>query len=115
MINSVEGRVPFLDHRLLDIIKSFNLDVTNRGSFTKNKKILRDLYNKDLPEYIMNNKKKGFNAPLDKWKIRYEDHSSQEFFEDNLNMRLVSQNLKNKNYTNFLYNLNTYKIWAEYN
>ncbi len=115
MINSIEGRVPFLDHRLLEIIKSSNSDVTSGGSFMKNKKILRDLYNNDLPKYILNNKKKGFNAPLDKWKLYFEDNSSQEFFEDNLNMKLVSQNLKNKNYKNFFYNLNTYKIWAEYN
>ena len=115
MINSIEGRVPFLDHRLLEIIKSSNSDVTSGGSLMKNKKILRDLYNDDLPEYILNNKKKGFNAPLNKWKLYFEDNSSQEFFEDNLNMKLVSQNLKNKNYKNFFYNLNTYKIWAEYN
>ena len=45
MMNSIEGRVPFLDHRFLEAINYFNIDVTENGSLIKNKKILRDLYN----------------------------------------------------------------------
>ncbi len=115
MINSVEGRVPFLDHRLLEVIKTFDLDITKNGSFKNNKKILREIYNDDLPNYILNNNKKGFNAPIEKWDIKFDKHQTQEFFEDTLNMKLVSENTDNKNFKSFLYNLNTYKMWAENN
>ena len=115
MINSVEGRVPFLDHRLLDVIETFNLDMTRNGSLKNNKKILRDIYKDDLPNYILSNDKKGFNAPLEKWNIIFDKTKTHEFFEDTLNMKLVLENTDNKNFKTFLYNLNTYKIWAENN
>lgn len=115
MINSIEGRVPFLDHRFLEAINHFNIDVTENGSSIKNKKILRDLYENDLPKYILNNSKKGFNAPLEKWNLNFDKFNLKEYFEDNLNMKLINQNSKNQNFRNFNYNLNTYKMWAEFN
>ena len=115
MASSLETRVPFLDHRFLEIIQQFNLDVTNKGSLKNNKTILRDLYKDELPSYILNNTKKGFNAPLKKWNLHLNKNLSKEYFEDILNMNLIYKNDKNENYKSFLYNLNTYRIWAEYN
>lgn len=115
MMNSIEGRVPFLDHRFLEAINYFNIDVTENGSLIKNKKILRDLYKNDLPKYILNNSKKGFNAPLEKWNLNFDQFNLKEYFEDNLNMKLINKNSKNQNFKNFNYNLNTYKMWAEFN
>ena len=38
MINSVEGRVPFLDHRILEIINYYKIDITKNGNSKFNKK-----------------------------------------------------------------------------
>ncbi len=115
MMNSVEGRVPFLDHRFLEIINYFNLNMASKGSSKNNKKILKSLYRNELPKYILYNNKKGFNAPLDKWNLDFSQFNLKEYFEDNLNMKLINKNKGNKNFRNFEYNLNTYKIWAEFN
>ena len=58
MINSVEGRVPFLDHRFLEKINNFNINIKSKGSILNNKKILRDLYKNELPDYILKIRKK---------------------------------------------------------
>ena len=115
MMSSVEGRVPFLDHRFLEIINYFNLNMASKGSSKNNKKILKSLYRDELPKYILNNQKKGFNAPLEKWNLDFSKFNLKEYFEDNLNMKLINKNKGNKNFRNFDYNLNTYKIWAEFN
>ena len=56
-----------------------------------------------------------FNAPLGKWNLNFDQFNLKEYFEDNLNMKLINQNSKNQNFKNFNYNLNTYKMWAEFN
>ena len=91
MINSVEGRVPFLDHRFLEVINNFNINMASKGSILNNKKILRDLYKNELPDYILKNKKKGFNAPLEKWNLDLSQFNLKEYFEDSLNVKLVKK------------------------
>ncbi len=115
MISSVEGRVPFLDHRFLEIINYYNINMASKGSKINNKKILRDLYKNELPDYILKNHKKGFNAPLEKWNLDFSQFNLNEYFEDSLNIKLINDNIENKNFRSFNYNLNTYKIWAEFN
>ena len=89
--------------------------MASKGSSKNNKKILKSLYRNELPKYILNNHKKGFNAPLEKWNLDFSKFNLKEYFEDNLNMKLINKNKGNKNFRNFDYNLNTYKIWAEFN
>ena len=65
MANSVEGRVPFLDHHLVE----FTMDIPQawklRGGEPKYllKKALGDL----LPDWVLNQKKRGFGAPMADW------------------------------------------------
>lgn len=63
MANSVECRVPFLDHRLLEfaysIPLSYKLSATGRS-----KRILKDAFKDQLPDYIVNRRKAGFGMPL---------------------------------------------------
>lgn len=61
MAHSLEVRVPFLDHRLVDFMLSLNTDVY--FSLKKQKKLLFELLKKDLPKIILQRKKQGFTGP----------------------------------------------------
>jgi hypothetical protein len=89
--------------------------MSNNNNFKNNKKTLRNLYSKILPDYLLKNDKKGFNAPLDKWNLTFDKSALRNCFQDDLNFKLIKKNSKNKNFTNFLYNLNTYNIWSKFN
>ncbi|MCK4888771.1 MAG: asparagine synthetase B, partial [Candidatus Aminicenantes bacterium] len=63
---SLESRVPFLDHRLVEKTLSLPSDKIIRKGVTK--KILREAMNGVLPESIRLRKDKvGFETPQDKW------------------------------------------------
>ena len=63
MANSVECRVPFLDHRIIEFAYSTprNYKLTSAGKF---KRILKDTFKTQLPDYIINRRKAGFGMPL---------------------------------------------------
>jgi asparagine synthase (glutamine-hydrolysing) len=63
MANSVENRVPFLDHRIVEF--AFNLKTNYKLSNTgKTKRILKDAFSAHLPKYVTNRRKAGFGMPL---------------------------------------------------
>lgn len=73
MANSLEVRVPFLDHEVVDycfsLPSSFKIDKAGR------KKILKNLYRSVLPQEIFTRPKHGFEVPLLKWfrqELRYK-------------------------------------------
>lgn len=63
MANSVEGRVPFLDHRLVEfgysLPRSYKL-----ANFNRTKHILKEAYRERIPSYIIDRRKAGFGMPL---------------------------------------------------
>lgn len=63
MANSVEGRVPFLDHRIMEFAYSIprHYKLTFSGNF---KKIMKDSFRNKVPPYIINRRKAGFGMPL---------------------------------------------------
>ena len=63
MANSVECRVPFLDHRIVEFAYTIpnNYKLTTSGKF---KRILKDTFKAQLPDYILNRRKAGFGMPL---------------------------------------------------
>ena len=85
MANSIEGRVPFLDHRLIefmnDVDVQFKLNFNKKDKesiqdftsdqisekFDTTKYLLRTLYKDRLPEQITKRKKIGFPVPLNHW------------------------------------------------
>ena len=65
MANSLEVRVPFLDHEVVDF--AFSLPAEYKIDSKRRKKILVDTYREFLPEEIFSRPKHGFEVPLLKW------------------------------------------------
>lgn len=65
MNQSLEVRVPFLDHKIVDF--AFTLPVNYKIEGNQRKKILKDAFRDMLPEALFHRKKQGFEVPLLKW------------------------------------------------
>jgi asparagine synthase (glutamine-hydrolysing) len=65
MAFSLEARVPFLDHRIVEWAAALPDDLKIRGRTTKF--ILRQAFRKRLPGRILKRPKKGFDLPLASW------------------------------------------------
>jgi asparagine synthase (glutamine-hydrolysing) len=65
MANSLEARVPFLDHKFMEFIASIPPRLKLKGS--KTKFILKAAFKDFLPEAIFNRKKMGFGVPVSRW------------------------------------------------
>jgi asparagine synthase (glutamine-hydrolysing) len=69
MAHGIELRVPFLDHRLIELLESFDdeqkLKLTAKGFVTK--RVHRRAMARRLPKEILTRKKRGFTNPLDVW------------------------------------------------
>ena len=89
MAYSIETRIPFLDHRIIELLYRVHKNIKTKGYI--NKIILRNaVANHSLPEELLNAPKKGFTVPLRDW-----------FKEDDLNNRIRSALLNGNN--NLLY------------
>lgn len=62
MAASVEARVPFLDHRLVET--AMRLPLTAKGELTEQKVLLKKMASRYLPQEIINRPKDGFSIPL---------------------------------------------------
>ena len=110
MANSLEVRVPFLDHNLVE-------DMLNiRNSLKKNqvtKGLLINAFKDLIPSEIYNRKKQGFTIPIKKWM----KNELYEFCENNLQyvMDLDSFNgeiIKNM-WDEYIYSEKNYmNVWA---
>jgi asparagine synthase (glutamine-hydrolysing) len=69
MTNSLEARVPFLDHKFMELVAGIPSRLKLKGSMTKF--ILKKAYSDFLPEAILKRKKMGFGVPISRW-IRNE-------------------------------------------
>ncbi len=96
MAQSLEARVPFLDHELIeysiklpDSIKYNIKEVFEQ----RNKYVLRKAAKKVLPNSIIDRKKQGFNVPINEW-ISKENKNIAEII---INGTLVNNNIVLKN------------------
>jgi asparagine synthase (glutamine-hydrolysing) len=65
MLNSLEVRVPFLDHRLVELANSIPLSLHLKGG--QQKWILKQLLRSRAPSSIANRAKQGFGMPIRDW------------------------------------------------
>jgi len=65
MKNSLEVRIPFLDHRLVDYVNSLPPDLKIAGKVQKY--LLRSVFSKFVPQEILSGPKRGFAIPIKYW------------------------------------------------
>lgn len=65
MLTSLEGRVPFLDHRVVEAMSSLPTDFKLRGLDAK--RVLKYAMRDKLPTEVLGRAKKGFGIPLGDW------------------------------------------------
>jgi asparagine synthase (glutamine-hydrolysing) len=65
MASSLEGRAPYLDHRLAGF--AFRLPASMKMTPHTSKKILRDAFSSELPKGIGARPKQGFVLPMGRW------------------------------------------------
>ena len=102
MAHSIEGRVPFLDHGLVEYAASLHSSLKIRGR--TNKWILRRAMREVLPQKITSTKKHAFFMPLDQW---YKDELrslAEQLF--------TPATVRQRGYFNYGYMKN---IWEKYN
>jgi asparagine synthase (glutamine-hydrolysing) len=65
MAVSLETRIPFLDHKIVEF--ATNLPLRYKISGGKGKTIVRDLLKQYVPEHMYDRSKQGFSVPIDSW------------------------------------------------
>src|SRR5207249_985135 len=65
MAASVEARVPFLDHELVEFMTALPVSVKVRTLGTK--RLLRHAMRTLLPQHTLRRRKQAFSVPLDEW------------------------------------------------
>ena len=98
---SLETRVPFLDHRLIDFAWTLPLNMKIRDG--KGKWILRQLLYKYVPENLIERPKMGFGLPIDSW-LR---GPLRDWAEDLLNEKDISD-------SGYLNAVEVKRIWNEH-
>jgi asparagine synthase (glutamine-hydrolysing) len=90
MAFSVEARLPFLDHRLVEYIFSIPFDYLIKNGWTKN--VLRESVKNKIPEGIrMRKGKLAFSVPQKKWLAQMN-----EFLKNTLAFEFKSDRFINK-------------------
>ena len=65
MASSVEGREPFLDHELVELVMALPPEMKHRGGHGKH--VLREAMRDVLPPEILARPKQGFGSPMEEW------------------------------------------------
>ncbi|HSE97543.1 MAG TPA: asparagine synthase C-terminal domain-containing protein, partial [Blastocatellia bacterium] len=117
---SIESRVPFLDHKLVEFAASLPVGMKLRGIETKY--ILRRAMKKRLPEEILARRKMGFPVPVGRW-LRGEFRSivdeyvlgaragERGIFDREYVRELVAGHMAGEDHTERLWALINFEIW----
>ncbi len=120
MANSIELRVPFLDHRLLEFAASLPGKYKIRGLTTKF--IAKKVFGSRIPREIVQRKKVGFPVPYDFW-LRKDLRGwlrdilldrrtlARGYFDKRCIERLISEDLRRGGYSKELFSLAVLEMW----
>jgi len=86
MANSLEARVPFLDHKFMELVAGIPSQLKMKGSMTKF--ILKKAFSDLLPEAILKRKKMGFGVPISRW---FRNELKDDVFDILLDIRTLSR------------------------
>jgi asparagine synthase (glutamine-hydrolysing) len=116
---SLEARVPFLDHKFVELAMSIPEAVKTRGGVLKN--VLKKAVRGVIPDELIDRKKQGFGVPVSEWFMaRLGNYVHQELMEfcrqtDFLDAKAVSDLIARKeNGTKAWYLLNFVLWWKAY-
>jgi asparagine synthase (glutamine-hydrolysing) len=122
MANSLELRVPFLDHKVLEFAASLPPDYKVRGQQTK--RVLKAVFAKALPNEVVERRKAGFPVPYEDWLRRdlkqevddvlLSDRAiSRAYFRKNEIERLLESNSHNGKYAKEIFCLLVLELWHQ--
>ncbi|GEM_PF-78473 len=121
MANSIELRIPFCDHRVIEFVAKIPTNLRMRG-FSK-KYLLKKILSRYIPKEIISQKKMGFMVPLGIWlkdnfKKYFEDFIKKEEYSDYLNYDFIkkmwNEHIKCKtNYSDQLFSLLVLDNWLK--
>jgi asparagine synthase (glutamine-hydrolysing) len=80
MASSVEARAPFLDPQLIEFAARLPLSVNRTGD--GGKRILRRAFRGIVPETVLERRKQGFGAPLQRWSSSLRGVAERELLRD---------------------------------
>lgn len=122
MAYGLESRVPYLDTELVTFAAGLPLDFKMSRSL-KSKKILKEAYRAELPDYVTRRRKAGFGMPLrsllsdprvlDTFLPR-DYFGDQPFFDADQIQKLISAHQSGKqDQSALIYALISFRFWAE--
>ena len=123
MSHSLEVRVPFCDHKLVEFSSSIPFSLKTKG-FNLKYLLKKDMRGK-LPAEILKQKKMGFMVPLGRWlthemKSLVQDYLSEEtirkkgyFRYDYIKWMLDEHNSGRRNFSDQLWALIVFEIWHQ--
>src|ERR1700688_4699931 len=123
MANSIEARVPYLDHRLVEFIETLPTNLRLRGF--QGKYLHKKALEKWLPRQITQRKKKGFANPIHQWlrgsMRRYvndcllsENSAVCRYFDREFIRQLVADHESGRqHYLRHIYLLISFELWHQ--
>jgi len=95
MLHGLEVRSPFMDHELVQFAAGLTTDLLLKGG---KKRMLREAFAKDLPDFVFKRKKMGFAVPIGEWfrgelRSMLRDHlfAADGFCRQHFNMKVVER------------------------
>ena len=125
MSTSIEARVPYLDHRVVEYVAKIPTKYKINGF--KLRHIQKETFQRHLPGFVFQQKKKGFGAPMGSWfrnelKVYIDELLSREalvkqgIFNPDSIAKIVKQHQEmTVDYSDILLGLVTFQIWYQNN
>jgi asparagine synthase (glutamine-hydrolysing) len=120
MANSIELRVPLLDHKILEFAATLPSNFKVRGAETKY--IVKRCLSQQIPSEIINRKKVGFPVPYESWLrtdlrlwvrdiLMDRQTLSRGYFRKQAIEKLLQENVESGMHTKELFSLSILELW----